>query len=283
VRLLSADSKQVYQGLAVLTGADIPINFQQISNDHFPYPYFQNSNRTIELHGVSCVGGDKEWSMAHFQKLFKILWKTLDNKTALIVVGGTGLYHQQILKPAPTSAISPNQNLRKRLELKPLAQLQTNLKKSWAERWEKMNQSDRSNPRRLIRAIEIALAKLPLKAQNHYQPTKQIGLQLPLSVLREKIVERVDQRLEAGVMKEVQQFGLHHPDSNLQAKTALGYQEINQFLKGELALEELKTTWAISEFQYAKRQQTWWKKQVGIKWLHTKWRPTDCLLTSKKL
>jgi tRNA dimethylallyltransferase len=144
------------------------------------------------------------------------------------------------------------------------------LKKSWAERWEKMNQSDRSNPRRLIRAIEIALAKLPLKAQNHYQPTKQIGLQLPLSVLREKIVERVDQRLEAGVMKEVQQFGLHHPDSNLQAKTALGYQEINQFLKGELALEELKTTWAISEFQYAKRQQTWWKKQVGIKWLHTK-------------
>ena len=114
--MLSADSKQVFAGLEILTGADIPTGFQQLKNDHFPYPYFQKTNRSIELHGIACVPGEAEWSVAHFQKLFQLLWQTIDEKTALIVVGGTGLYHQQIFNPATTVMIEPNKQLRKKLE-----------------------------------------------------------------------------------------------------------------------------------------------------------------------
>ncbi|MFH2118450.1 MAG: hypothetical protein ABII10_01800 [Candidatus Paceibacterota bacterium] len=271
VLLLSADSKQVFQGLEILTGADVPADFQQMKNDRFLYPYFQKANRSIELHGVACVTGEEEWSVAHFQKLFNILWQTVDEKTALIVVGGTGLYHQQIFNPATTVNIKPDQQLRKKLALKSLTQLQTKLKQAWTARWEKMNHSDRNNPRRLIRAIELASAKLPIKSLTTKSltaknPIVQIGLQLPVKTLQAKIIQRVEDRLEQGVMAQVKQFEFHHPTPILQAKASLGYQEINQYLNGKLALEKLRENWALAELKYAKRQQTWWRKQAQIDW-----------------
>src|SRR3989344_4610290 len=190
VVLLSADSKQVFQGIAILTGADIPDNFQPVSNASSTYPYFQNENRTIELHGIACVNGDEDWSVAHFQRLFKALSQKLGAKTALIIVGGTGLYHQQIFAPAQTTAIKPNLSLRKKQETYSLKQLQTKLQKTWPARWKNMSHSDQHNPRRLIRAIEVAQTKKSVKPLTAQPPTLQIGLQLPLKTLQTKIASR---------------------------------------------------------------------------------------------
>lgn len=265
--LLSADSKQVYQNLTILTGADIPAGFQVTKQDRAPYPFFQNADRSIELHGLACVFGDEEWSVAHFHKLFKVLMQNVTPKTALIIVGGTGLYHQQIFAPAATTTIKPNPQLRKKLDQYSLIKLQETLRKTWPDRWQAMNHSDRQNPRRLIRAIEVTQAGARPKASPNQEPIIQFGLQLPLKILQVKIAERVEQRIEQGVMAEVQQFEMHHPALNLQAKDALGYQEIIQYLQGKLGLEELKAAWILAETQYAKRQQTWWKKQSNIHWL----------------
>jgi tRNA dimethylallyltransferase len=267
VVLLSADSKQVYQGLPILTGADIPDEFQPVSNDSAPYPFFQNETRSIELHGLSCVYGDEDWSVAHFQRLFKKLYENLGARTALIIVGGTGLYHQQLFDPAPTTAIKPNLKLRKKLYSQSLKTLQATLKKTWPARWQKMNHSDQNNPRRLVRAIEVSQTKKIKTNSSVQKPTAQFGLQLPPKILAAKIAERVDLRIEQSVMTEVQQFEMHHLEPTLQAKSALGYQEILQYLKGTLNLEELKQAWILAEVQYARRQNVWWKKRPGIAWL----------------
>lgn len=273
VNLLSADSKQVFQGLENLSGADIPADFNPAKNARSPYRYFQNADGSIALHGIACVAGEAEWSVAHFQKLFQALYVEHPSQTALIIVGGTGLYHQQLFAPAATLRIPPNQVLRKDLEKLSLDQLQHLLQTAWPERWQKMNHSDRLNYRRLVRAIEVSQAKQPLTTQstnstaNPVKPLVQLGLHLPLKTLQLKIAERVEKRIEGGAMEEVKQFEIHQAGRALQAKTMIGYQEILRYLDGKLGLEELKKAWVLSEIQYAKRQQTWWKKQPGIQWL----------------
>lgn len=271
VCLISADSKQVFAELPILTGADIPTNYQQISNSETLYPFLRHNSLNIEIHGVGCVPGNQEWSVGHFYRLVENLVQT-QPESFFILVGGTGLYHQQIFNPAETLFITPNEPLRTELEQLSLETLQEKLKKENKEKWSAMNHSDQKNPRRLIRAIEIEAAKntqdssfekqLPL-----LEPTHQIGL--TGSDVETKIQTRVMKRLEQGVIEEVRKFEEKYPEPNLIAKSALGYQEILQFLAGSIQKEELITLWTTAEIQYSKRQTTWWKKQKSVEWYPT--------------
>lgn len=261
--LLSADSKQVFQGLEILTGADIPDGFTKVAGE--PYPYWEKEG--IELHGIAMIPGDSDWSAAHFQQLFHQIYGQLKADEALIVVGGTGLYHQQVFEPAATMGVRPNPALRSELTALTLEALQEKLQQLAKQRWEEMNHSDRHNPRRLIRAIEVALADQPQTDAVAIKPTLQFGLELPLNEVENRIEQRVAERLASDVIQEVQQFEASYPTGVLQAKAALGYSTILNFLQEKISLPELKLAWALSELQYAKRQQTWWKKRAAINWL----------------
>lgn len=264
VILLSADSKQVFQGLETLTGADIPQGFGQI--DSQPYCYWSNADKTIELHGVSIIKGNASWSAAHFQELFQQLYQQLTNQEVIVVVGGTGLYHQQIFDPAETTGIEPNHQLRKQLSLLSLNQLQEKLKEVNATRWEAMNYSDRNNPRRLIRSIEVAQSKRVRKPSLAVKPSLQIGLELPSEKIQQKISQRVGRRIGRGVTTEIKRFAEKYPEDELQAKASLGYLEIINHLTKEINLETLISSWTLAELQYAKSQQTWWRKKEDISW-----------------
>jgi tRNA dimethylallyltransferase len=268
IALLSADSKQVYQGLEILSGADIPKGFEQTKRNDQTLPFFIDSAKKIELHGVSCIPGKSEWSAAHFQTLFAVLQHTASSKTAIIIVGGTGLYHQQLFAPAQTLFIPPNEVLRTELQLLSVTKLQKTLQKSWPERWKNMNYSDRYNPRRLIRAIEVALSTESKKTPSvqHEKPAAQFGLLLSTNQLQDNIQQRVEGRIERGVIQEVGGFELRYPAPDLQAKFTLGYAEIREYLHQRLTLDELKTQWVAAELRYAKQQHTWWKKQTDIQW-----------------
>lgn len=267
--LLSADSKQVYQGLETLSGADIPDGFEPSERSGLSLPFFIDRGRKMELHGVSCVPGNSEWSAAHFRTLFTELLDTLSQKTVFIIVGGTGLYHQQLFAPAQTLFIPPNEVLRAELHHYSVTKLQKTLQKSWPERWKNMNYSDRYNPRRLIRAIEVALSTETKKIPSiqHKKPAAQFGLLLPTPKLQQNIRQRVEERIERGVIQEVGGFELQYPAADLQAKFTLGYAEIREYLHQRLTLDELKAAWTAVELQYAKQQHTWWKKQADIQWL----------------
>lgn len=271
VCLISADSKQVFAELPILTGADIPTDYQQTSRSETLYPFLRHNSLNIEIHGVSCVSGNQEWSVGHFYRLVENLVHT-QPESFFIVVGGTGLYHQQIFNPAETLFITPNEILRAELEQLPLEQLQEKLKEENEEKWSAMNHSDQNNPRRLIRAIEVERAKneedapfekkLPL-----LEPAHQIGL--TGKDVETKIHERVLKRLEQGVLEEVKNFEEKYPEPNLIAKSALGYQEILQFLAGSIQKEALISLWTTAEIHYSKRQTTWWKKQKSVEWYPT--------------
>lgn len=267
--LLSADSKQVYEGLETLSGADVPHGFEKIKHAHFSLPFFHDKQKNTELHGVSCIPGNSEWSAAHFQTLFGELLDTITEKTALIIVGGTGLYHQQLFAPAETLFIPPNEALRAELQLLSVTKLQKALQKSWPERWKNMNYSDRYNPRRLIRAIEVALSSETKKnpGVQYEKPVVQFGLLLPTAQLQNNIKARVEERIEKGVIQEVGSFELRYPMPDLQAKFTHGYAEVREYLHQRLTLDELHSSWAAVELRYAKQQHTWWKKQTDIQWI----------------
>ena len=207
VFLLSADSRQVYQGLENLTGADLPTDFVATTSNNFSYSYFENSNKNICLHGSSIIGTNEEWSVAHFKKLFAELRKNLSEEDVLIVVGGTGFYQEQILQTAEDIFIPQNENLRKSLEKLSVEELQEKLESIAAKKLSVMNNSDINNPRRLIRAIEVATFKKSNSqkesvAEKNSFPT--FYLEMSKDLREEKIKKRVAQRFQTA-KKEVEQ------------------------------------------------------------------------------
>jgi tRNA dimethylallyltransferase len=311
VTVISADSKQVYKELAILTGADVPESFilnktkKEKNNSSFEknnktsnntqnleYPFFSHPTLSISLHGTSILTGNQDWSVGNFHKLTTKLVK--NSPTDLfIMVGGTGLYHQQIYSPAETMGVPPNLELRKKLEEKNLEELQEILKIKNSEKLTPMNNSDKNNPRRLIRAIEIANSTQEFKeieknsdnknnstafARSNPKTKPLLQLGLTTTDIEEKIHQRVLKRLEQGVVEEVLEFEKKYPNldkdnsdnkPNIIAKSALGYKEIILFIKKEISEEQLIKLWTTAELQYAKRQTTWWKKRSGVEWVDT--------------
>ena len=273
VYLLSLDSRQVYQGLEVLTGADIPHHFQRHTAGQ-TYDYWQNAAGTISLHGVSIIPIWQDWSAAHCYRLYQSLSKQLSSKDYLLLVGGTGFYQRQIHQPAASLLTKPDLQLRSRLEKYSLAKLQQTLQKLDSKKWRQMNQSDRANPRRLFRAIELATLKQSesnsdktnknnLKFKAGSQVTT-ICLQLKTSQRQQLIIKRVEQRFH-DAMQEVKaclkQFELA---DNLPAASATGFQELVAYLNHQATKEKTLKQWQTREIQYAKRQDTWWKKEPDL-------------------
>lgn len=283
-KLISADSRQVYQGLEVLTGTDIPPNFsrQSASTDkqNSPgsqpdYDFFQHSSLPLEIHGVSIIPPIKDWSVAHFLRLATAQIKTAWSQNYLpIIVGGTGFYHQQLTDPQPTIKIKPNPKLRQQAARKSVTQLQDWLKELDPKKYRQLNQSDQNNPRRLIRAIEVSLAKQsskpsPKKKDMTVNPSWQlaVGLHLNLISIQNKIVQRIHERLDNNVMAEVGNLSLTDLPTNSPVLSATGTRPLTDFQRGILSLEEAKEKWFTQELHYTKQQLTWLKKYQPDLWL----------------
>ncbi len=260
VDLISADSRQVYQGLEIISGVDVPSKL----------------NAHIYLHGVSMITPDQDWSVAHFQDFAR---KSIDDAWAAerlpIIVGGTGLYHEHLFTDDDTLHIPPNLSLRSELELLSLEQLTERLVELDADKFASMNHSDQHNPRRLIRAIEVALAKQATQPliQDSFQPasvldpqTLTLGLRDEPVFILDRIKQRVIDRFANGAQAEVQHLIDTYSNWQTPAFSATGVKEIRAFLEGKISADECLEHWTLSEFQYAKRQLTWWKKRTGILW-----------------
>jgi len=272
VILISADSRQVYQGLEILSGADIPTNFKKAnnSNDEFSFDYFQHQQLPLQIHGISIINPQDEWSVAHFVKLAsRLINQAFFNNQLPIVVGGTGFYHQQLLKQESSLAIKPNQQIRKKASQKTVDELRKWLKKLNPKRLVQMNNSDVNNPRRLIRAIEIELEKKKNNNKNtsHVFFPFQIGIKSDLDLLEKKIAQRVENRLSTGAIEEVMGLlEINLPETS-SIKTTTGFKPISQYLDNQLSLEETKKSWLTQELQYAKRQITWFKQHSPDRWI----------------
>lgn len=229
--LINADSRQIYVGLDALTGKD------------------RSKEERIWLYDV--VAADQEFSVLHFVRLAKAAIEDIHKRGKLpIVVGGTGFYLCALTQPFDTIAIPPNWPKRKHLETLSIDALQKLMN---PKRLERMNESDSKNPRRLIRAIEVAG-----NASSQRVPIYNalwIGLAAPRFILKRRITQRIVKRFEKAVT-EVRE-GL---------PPILGADPLLSFVHGESTKEEALKDWAGREYQYAKRQMTWFRKEKTIHW-----------------
>lgn len=255
--LVSADSRQVYRGMDIGTGKE--------KDPEIPTWY------------IDLVNPDEAFSVAHFRKLATQAIADIHKRGKLpIVVGGTGLYIQSLLAPLETADVPPNTVLRKELDSLPLVELQKRLQKEDTQTWEQLNNSDKNNPRRLMRKIEIvpSHSNSNLRSTIHDLPSYDvliIGLTAPTSVLYERIDLRVEERVAMGVEEEIKALLDAGYSWDLPSMNTLGYKEWKDFLSAipapepESRLLAVKQ-WKFDEHAYARRQMTWFKKMNGIEW-----------------
>lgn len=264
--VVSADSRQVYSGLDLITGKDIPAGYVKTSSsllvDGRPVPVYQGDTA---IWGYDLVSPYQDWSVAHFYRYATAIIRYLHSQGKLpVIVGGTGLYLKELLYPSPSLQIPPDPVLRQELESLSTSELQQKLKLASPGRLSAMNNSDINNPRRLIRAIELSYSH-PLRRFNPpvYDPLI-LGLTAPPSVLKAAIRSRVERRLHLDLNAEASV--LSSLPSHLPAASTLGYRQYLRYQRREITLSEAVEDWTTADYQYARRQLVWFKKQSDIHW-----------------
>ncbi len=269
--LISADSVQVFKGLDIISGKDIPKRttfnvLPELSKNGFHTGYYSHHNIPIFL--LDVVGPTSSFSVSHFHKLAsEVIQYIKENDKLPIVVGGTGLYIDSLLNQIGTSEIEPNLELRKKLEQLPVSSLRDKLKKNNEKKFNSMNESDANNPRRLIRAIEIAgKSKFTLSNNKNPYESLAIGLMCDRAVLKQRIDARVQDRLENGALNEAKKLFENYENLTQQVQDANGYKQLFAYLKNEISWDEAIYRWKISEYRHAKNQMTWFKKYGNVAW-----------------
>lgn len=274
--LISADSRQVYREMDIVTGKDLPDKFGiQYSSFMFGEQVPAYSIDDVNIWGYDIVSPTKEWSVAHFVAFANQLIPLIQRQNKLpIIVGGSGLYTRSLLHPPDSLNLPPNLALRQRLAPLTVTQLQDLLRKTDNTHFRRMNFSDQHNPRRLIRAIEIAASGYPpvgertanqAGAKQLQSATLQLGLTAPWDKLEARIDERINQRLGQGAEREVRMLVKKYGWASA-LQTTIGYQEWRPYLEGQMSREQVISQWRRHEKQYARRQITWFKKENDIQW-----------------
>ncbi len=267
--IVSFDSRQVYKGMDIGTGKDI-------KGFEFKNGFYLVEGIKIWLYDL--VNPDYQFNVADFikeaKKIINDVWK---RKRLPILVGGTGFYLQGLLEGVESLGILPDFKLREELNSLSLINLQNKLKKLNPQRWEMMNDSDRKNPRRLIRAIEVSLNKDKLKKEKPLKANLlKIGLKASLKDLYSLVNQRVDQRIKDGVEEEIKTLidkGYDFKNSVL--GTTIGYKDWEFYFLGKKKKDEVITDWKNVEHGYVRRQLTWFKRNKDIQWfdiLGNKWQ-----------
>ena len=281
--IISADSRQVYKFMDIGTGKDIQNSKFKIQNSKLQAKIKEETKTNIavgtyrikkaSIWGLDLVNPDQLFSVAHWLKfshyVIEDIWR---RKKLALIVGGTGFWIKALINGFDSVNIPPNWQIRKQLENFSVKKLQIILKKISPKKLLLMNNSDKNNPRRLIRAIEIRQAKT--KEQKFSQKvviatkceTLKVGLKASNKFLYQKIDERVKQRIKRGMEKEIRNLLKKGYKWNFPSMSALGYKEWQPFFQKKASLAEVIQRWQFNEHGYARRQIVWFKKDKEIKW-----------------
>lgn len=256
--IVSADSRQVYRGLDLGTGKDL------------------KDYDGIKYHLIDICNPEDKFTLFDWLKLAREAINDIYKRGKLpIIVGGTGLYVQALVEgfeiKNTAKATNAKKYSRKCLNSKSIGELQNILADLAKEKLEKI---DKNNPRRLIRAIEIAQeGDEPTKKKPNFEAL-QIGINLKREELYKKIDKRVDERFRQGMLEEVQ--GLVSGGINKKWLLSLGleYKIIGNYVlsedKDKNSFEKIKQELKYKIHQYARRQLIWFRRFPEIKWVQSK-------------
>lgn len=276
--LVCADSRQIYKYLNIGTGKDIPkgsifidqTDLFELENPHYSIGFYEVNRVPLWLYDI--VEPDKQFSAAEYARVAREVIKDIwSRRKTPIVVGGTGFYIKTLVDGIDTEGAGPNEELREQIKDYSVEQLQNTLKTLSPQKLSTMNPSDRQNPRRLIRQIELAqLQPQTISHKEHQQITDDItfiGLTLPKEELYKRIDERVEKRVQQGIVDEIKTVLKMGYDWSSPGLNALGYKEWKPYFEKTATQEEVVERWKLDEHQYAKRQLTWFKKDKRINWV----------------
>ena len=225
----------------------------------------------VKIWGYDLVDVGEEFSVAQYVKFANEIIKNILQRGKLpILLGGTGLYIKGVVNGIDTAQIPKNKSLRNSLKNKDSPELFEILASFDPTRAASMNISDRQNPRRLVRAIEIAeyaihkRGKKKIKKENF--DVLFIGLSAAKEYLFELIGERVRARLKAGLEEEIKKLILKKVSWDSQAMSALGYGQWRKFFDGKASRGQTINLWNKDERSYAKSQITWFKRDKRVIW-----------------
>jgi len=250
--VISADSRQVYKGLDIGTGK-----------------ITKKEMRGIRHHMLDIVSPKKVFNVADWKKeTEKIISDIVLQGKLPVICGGTGFYIQSIVDGLVLPEVPPNKILRKKLERKGSRELLNILKRLDKRRVQNI---DQKNPVRLIRAIEIArkLGAVPEinRNQNKYK-ILQIGLTLPSEKLRERISTRLFARIREGMIGEAKRLKRKGLSWKRMRELGLEYRYLAGYLQKKISKKELLDKIENGNFDYSKRQMTWFKRDKKIKWFN---------------
>ena len=279
--ILSADSRQAYKHMDIGTGKDVSINSKfeirnlKLENKDLNFGTYDFDG--VPVWGLDIVEPDYKFNVSDWVKYAQMIIQDIQSRNKLpIIVGGTGLYIKALLEPPNTIDIPIDIKLRESLSNNSVTQLINKLLELDSEKWEKMNESDRNNPRRLIRAIEVAHQRFKIQETRHKQKSNfqsndilVIGLTASRVVINQRIDVRVEKRMKMGMVEEVKGLIAKGYSWDLPSMSSLGYREFKDYIltADPFSLAASIERWKISEHQYAKRQLTYLEKYLpGAKW-----------------
>jgi len=250
--IVSADSRQVYKNMDIGTGKEWGDN--------------------VKIWGYDLVSPKDEFSVSKYLRFAQKAILDIEKRGKLpILVGGTGLYIRGVVDGIPTVDVPRNIKLRKNFENLNSDQLYEHLSQIDSFKAGAMNSSDKKNPRRLIRAIEVATwmidnSKKDLPQNRKMFDTFFIGLTAPTEFLEKRINKRVADRIDKGFEDEIKKLIDSGVDWNDQSMMSLGYRQWRDFAEGAVDRQSALDEWKKEERKYAKRQMVWWRRDARINW-----------------
>ncbi|MBE8847370.1 tRNA (adenosine(37)-N6)-dimethylallyltransferase MiaA [Enterococcus durans] len=252
--IISGDSLQIYKKLDIGTAK---ISTSEMSG--------------IPHHLIDVIEPTDNYSVADFQKAGRQMITEITERGHLpIIAGGTGLYIQSLLYDyqlgAKEEVVS---DVRKKYE-----ELAEKIGKK--QLWEYLKEKDPlaaekihwNNQRKVIRALEVfevtgySIMTPKEKPQCLYEYC-MIGLDTDRKLLYQRIDQRVDQMIAAGLVDEAR---FVYSLGEIQASQGIGYKELYPYFKGEITLEEAVEQIKQNSRRYAKRQLTWFRNRLKAQW-----------------
>lgn len=255
--IISADSRQIYKRMDIGTGKDLE-----------EYKY---EDKEIPYHLIDICEPGYKYNLYEYQRDFNVVFQDLRTRKKFpILCGGTGLYIETVLKGYSMPQVPENKELREKLKDKTLTEL-TSILKTYKTLH---NTTDVDNCKRAVRAIEIAefyRNQQPEERKNKPLNSFIVGVDIEREARRRKISERLQMRLDSGMVDEVRALLKEGISPDDLIYYGLEYKYLTEYLIGRLSYDEMVSKLEIAIHQFAKRQMTWFRgmerRGFSIFWL----------------
>lgn len=244
--IVSADSRLFYRGLDIGTAKPSPLEQAQVPH-----------------HLIDICAPDETLTLGEYQDLaYEIIARIQAREHLPMLVGGTGQYIMAVVEGWGIPRVPPQPRLRAALEDVGGPELARWLAKLDPEAAERI---DARNVRRVVRALEVTLVSgRPITQLQEKQPPPYdiciVGLSRDREALYERIDERVDQMMSAGLLGEVRALRDAGYDPRLPALSGLGYRQLLDHLAGKLSLAEAVERIKFETHRFARQQNTWFRE-----------------------